>query len=178
AGSLRSFRDACGGLSMFWRRYAVLFVSAALAVPAFFGGSALAHNGDSGVYVFRSVNTQVGTVCAESEGVVLHPGIYGLVYSTWGKTYDRTGVFCSVPYAPPAGQIYVSQTVYQTYQGFSYLCGSSSAYNASGAAEAVVAIAPCNFGTTSSQINVSTTSEIWWNNTWLPAGGVYTTHNG
>jgi hypothetical protein len=163
---------------MFWRRYAVLVVSAVLAVPAFFGGAAIAHNVDTGTYVFRSINTQFGTFCAEDEAVVLHPGIYGLVYSTWGKTYDRTGLFCATPYAPPSGQIYVSQVVYQTYLGNVYLCGSSSAYNASGAAEAVVAIAPCNFGTTSSQINASTTSEIWWNNSWTPAGVVTATHNG
>ena len=29
-----------------------------------------------------------------------------------------------------------------------------------------------------SQINASTTGEIWWNNSWTPAGVVTATHNG
>ena len=115
---------------MFWRRYAIFAVVIAVAVPAFFGGSALAHNVGSGPTVFRTLDTQFGTFCAEDEAWILHPGIYGLAYSTWAKTYDRTGLFCLTGYGPPAGQIYVSQSVYQTYQGIVYLCGSAYAHTA------------------------------------------------
>ncbi len=160
---------------MFWRRYAVLTVAAVLAVPAYFGGVALAHNVSAGPTVFRSINTQFGTFCAEEEAWVLHPGIYGLTYSTWAKTYDRTGLFCATPYAPPAGQIYVIQSVYQTYQGNNYLCGSTAAYNPSGSAEAGVAIAPCGFGA-QGQVFATSVHEIYWSGSWSPTGSLNVTH--
>jgi hypothetical protein len=160
---------------MWWRRYAVLFVAAVLSVPAFFTGTALGHNAGSGPTVFRTLNTQFGLFCAEDEAWVLHPGIFGLTYSTWAKTYDRTGLFCGTGYAPPAGQIYVFQSVYQTYQGVSYLCGSSSAYNAAGSSEAAVAISPCNFGVATG-IAASSSHAIYWNGTWNPQGSLLVNH--
>ena len=161
---------------MFWRRYAILVMSITLALPAFFVGSAEAHNVSNGPTVFRTLNTQFGTFCAEDEAWILHPGIYGLAYSTWAKTYDRTGVFCATGYAPPAGQIYVSQAVYQSYQGNVYLCGSSAAYNPSGSAEAGVAIAPCGFGATGT-VTANSIHEIYWSGTWSPAGGLVVSHS-
>jgi len=158
-----------------WRRYAVLVVVAVLAVPAWFAGTAAAHNVNSGPTVFRSINTQFGTFCAEQEAWILHPGIYGLVYSTWAKTYDRTGLFCATGYGPPAGQIYVSQSVYQTYQGNVYLCGSSSAYNAAGSSEAGVAIAPCNFGNATA-VSAASTHAIYWSGSWYPQGTINLSH--
>jgi hypothetical protein len=160
---------------MFWRRYAMLAMAALLAVPAFFGGAALAHNVSAGPTVFRSINTQFGTFCAEEEAWVLHPGIYGLLYSTWAKTYDRTGLFCGTPYGPPANQIYVLQSVYQSYLGTLYLCGSTAAYNPSGVAEAGVAIPPCNLPA-AGQVSASSVHEIFWSGTWAPSGGVSVLH--
>jgi hypothetical protein len=160
---------------MWWRRYAVLIVAAVLSVPAFFTGSALGHNVGNGPTVFRTLNTQFGLFCAEEEAWILHPGIFGLVYSTWAKTYDRTGLFCATGYGPPAGQIYVTQAVYQTYQGFSYLCGSSSDYNDAGSAEAAVAIAPCNFGVATG-VSALSTHAIYWNGTWNPQGALSVNH--
>jgi hypothetical protein len=160
---------------MWWRRYSVLIVAAVLSVPAFFTGAALGHNVSSGPTVFRSINTQFGTFCAEEEAWVLHPGIYGLTYSTWAKTYDRTGLFCAAGYGPPAGQIYVLQSVYQGYLGNTYLCGSASAYNAAGSSEAGVAIAPCNFGV-ATNVTATSTHAIYWNGTWNPQSGLVVSH--
>jgi hypothetical protein len=147
----------------------------ALGVPAFFAGSAVAHNVSSGPAVFRSIDTQFGTFCAEEEAWILHPGIYGLTYSTWAKTYDRTGLFCATGYGPPAGQIYVQQAVYQLYQGVNYLCGNAAAYNAGGSAEAVVAIAPCNFGNASNGSALSVHA-IYWSGSWAPQGSQRVSH--
>jgi hypothetical protein len=157
------------------RRYVILVVSVLLAVPAFFTGTALGHNVGSGPAVFRSIDTQFGTFCAEEEAWILHPGIYGLVYSAWAKTYDRTGLFCATGYGPPAGQIYVAQSVYQNFQGSVYLCGSSSAYNAASSAEAGVAIAPCNFGTAIA-VTAMSTHAIYWSGNWYPQGGINISH--
>jgi hypothetical protein len=157
------------------RRYAILVVSVVLAVPAFFTGTALGHNVSSGPTVFRSINTQFGTFCAEQEAWILHPGIFGLVYSTWAKTYDRTGLFCATGYGPPAGQIYVSQSVYQSFQGNSYLCGSSSAYNAASSSEAGVAISPCNFGTATG-VSAFSLHAIYWSGSWNPQGNLNISH--
>jgi hypothetical protein len=157
------------------RRYAILVVSVLLAVPAFFTGTALGHNVSAGPAVFRSINTQFGTFCAEDEAWILHPGIFGLVYSTWAKTYDRTGLFCATGYGPPAGQIYVAQSVYQGFQGNLYLCGSSSAYNAAGSSEAGVAISPCNFGNATA-VSASSVHAIYWSGSWYPQGSLAINH--
>jgi hypothetical protein len=158
------------------RRAAVLVVVAALGVPAFFAGAAVAHNVSSGQSVFRSINSQFGTFCAVDEAWVLHPGIYGLTYSSWAKTYDRTGLFCGTGYGPPAGQIYVQQVLYQTYQGVLYQCGNAAAYNAAGSSEAAVAIAPCNFGN-ASHVVANSVHAIWWNSTWNPQGSINVNHS-
>ena len=110
---------------------------------------------------------------------VLHPGIYGLVYSTWGKTYDRTGLFCATPYAPPAGQIYVSQVVYQTYLGIVYLCGSAARDNAAGARRPSSRSRRATSEPRPARSTRTRSSEIWWNTRrGTPAGYVTATHNG
>jgi hypothetical protein len=160
---------------MWSRRYAVVVIAVVLAVPAFFTGTALGHNVGGGPTVFRTLNTQFGLFCAEEEAWVLHPGIFGLTYSTWAKTYDRTGVFCGTAYGPPAGQIYVAQDVYQGYQGNTYLCGSASAYNAAGASEAAVAVGPCNFGV-ATNVSANSSHAIYWSGSWYPQGGLLVSH--